>query len=151
MAKAIDYVPEAPERIGKKVNRLEIELAEHADAIVAAIAVLEEAHKEQFLDLLRGAMGARSAIASLLAELGSEATSVNATRNLIVLLKALGAIDPSMVSKASANVRSTLSSRASSSLAPSLWQIFKQANRQDVRRGISLMLEMAGALGRAVE
>ena len=151
MAHVIDFTSAPPEPARSQKARLDAELAQNADAVRAAITVLEEAHEQQLLDLLRGAIGAKNEIFSALAEAGSKPATVNAARNAIALAKALGAIDPVLVSKASSNLSSAIAVLEKENPPPSLWQLFKRARHPDVRRGISFLLKITAAIGRTVE
>jgi uncharacterized protein YjgD (DUF1641 family) len=151
MAKAIEFTSVLPLQKQTQPRELKAELIENADAVMATISLLKVAHENQVLDAARGAIGAKNTIFSILGDLGSKPEAINAARNLITLAKALGAIDPDMVSKASANVSSTVVKKKQDDIVPSLWQLLKRANHKDVRRGMSLLLEMAGAVGRGAE
>src|SRR5579872_117117 len=103
MAKPVDFVVGQQNLVASKERTLEGAAREHADAVLSAYELLEEARREQVLDLLRGAIGAKAEIMSALADFGSKPASVNAARNLISVAKVVGEIDPELVTKASTN------------------------------------------------
>jgi uncharacterized protein YjgD (DUF1641 family) len=70
---------------------------EHADAVQAAYALLDELHDAGVLDLLRGLAGAGGDIATRLSEAANTPEAIAALRNAISLMKILGGIDPAIL------------------------------------------------------
>ncbi len=151
MAKAIEYDWVKQDLTTSEERKLEAAPLEHADAVLSAYDLLEEARREQVLDLLRGVLGAKTEIMSAIADMGSQPASVNALRNLVTLAKMVGAIDPEVVGNAAKNLDATMHAQREQKSPPSLWQLFRRANRPDVRRGLSLLVEATGAIGRAAD
>jgi len=151
MAHAVDYTPAVPDRTWTEKRALDAEAMQNLGALLAAMEALEEAHKNQVLDWLRGAIGAKSAIFSIVADLGSKPAAVNAVRNVIALATAVGEINPEFLTRASTNLKSTVAIQPKESPAPSLWQLLRRANQPDTRRGMGFLLEIAGAVGRSLE
>jgi uncharacterized protein YjgD (DUF1641 family) len=150
MAKAIDYDWVKQDLDPSQKRKLDEAPLEHADAVLSAYGLLEEARREQVLDLLRGVLGAKTEIMSAIADMGSQPATVNGIRNLITLAKMLGAIDPELVGTATKNLNTSLRVQRKKS-PPSLWQLFRRASHPDVRRGLSLLVEATGAIGRAAD
>src|SRR6202163_2339477 len=77
-------------------SRLDRAPLEHAEALLAGYEVLQGLHDQGVLELLRGLLSAGSKVLEAAAEVGQAPESVRAIRNLIVLWKTLGEIDPAL-------------------------------------------------------
>ncbi len=136
----------------KKVDprkELELRLAaaplQHAEALLVAFDVLEEAHNQGLLDMLHGAIGSKDAIFGKLAEYASQPISTQAMRNVLLLLKLVGSIDPEVLDTVVKNLART---SAPPQKPPTLWQIFKRIRSEDGRRGLAVVTGLLTALGR---
>ena len=147
MAQPIEFTPKPVDPRLELQRRL---AAEHAEALLAAFDLLEEAHRQGVLDALRGAVGAKDTIVGILAQYSAEPVSVNALRHLLALGKMLGSLDPQPISKLSADLVRTINAHRAQSQPPSLWQLFKRMRDPDARRGLSFLTSMLAALGRSV-
>jgi uncharacterized protein YjgD (DUF1641 family) len=149
MANPIAFAPNNVDPRQQLQLRLAAAPNEHAEALLVAYDLLEEAHRQGILDLLHGAIGAKDSIAGMLAKSATEPANVNAARNLIALGRLLGAVDPAPISNFSREVRDAMESRVTK--APTLLQLFKGIRKPEVRRGMWFLTLMLGALGRATE
>jgi hypothetical protein len=69
---------------------------EHAEALLAGYEVLQGLHDQGVLELLRGLLGSGGKVLETVAEAARAPESVRAIRNLIILGKTLGEIDPDL-------------------------------------------------------
>jgi uncharacterized protein YjgD (DUF1641 family) len=143
MANPITELPRKVDPRQELERRLAAAPMQHAEAILVAVDLLEEAHDQGLLDLLLGAVGSKDAIFGKLAEYAKEPVSTQALRNLLILGKLLGSIDPEMLRHATAP--------AADKEPPSLWQLFKQIRSKDGRRGLGIATGLLASLGRAAE
>jgi uncharacterized protein YjgD (DUF1641 family) len=123
---------------------------EHAEALLVAFDVLEEAHRQGVLDALHGAMRAKDTIIGLLAEYTADPLSTNSQRNLMALARLLGSLDPEPVSRLTKEI-AALKQEKEKREPPSLWQLYRRAKKPEARRGFALLMSVLGALGRAAE
>jgi uncharacterized protein YjgD (DUF1641 family) len=151
MANPIDFKPRRLDPRLELERRLYAAPIEHAEALLVAFDILEEAHRQGLLDALHGAIGARDTIASILAHYSAEPVSVNALRNLIALGKLLGTLDPEPISKLSKEMVQAVEAHRAEPAPPSLWQLWKRMRTPESRRGLSLATTLLGALGRATK
>jgi uncharacterized protein YjgD (DUF1641 family) len=152
MANPIAFTPKTVDAKQELQRKLAAAPNEHAEALLVAYDLLEEAHRQGILDALHGAIGAKDSIAGMLAKYAVEPASVNAARNVIALGRLMGALDPEPISNFSRQVReATESHPGRETKAPTLLQLFKGIRRPEVRRGLSLLTLALGALGRATE
>jgi uncharacterized protein YjgD (DUF1641 family) len=149
MANPISFTPKA---VNPKLE-LQLRLAAapnlHAEALLVAYDLLEEAHRQGILDALHGAIGAKDTILGLVAKYAAEPESVNGLRNLIALGKILGALDPEPISKLSKEMYSAMESHRNEEKPPTLWQLFKRLRQPEARRGLSFLTSVVAGLGRA--
>ena len=131
-------------------NRVPEITEKRAEALSATYELLEVARDCEAIDLLQGLVGARKTLMEELAEFASKPAAVAALRNLIVAGKILGAVDSEVLSKFSRQLNAEPKQAEREKPPPSLWQITKQANHPDVRRGLSFILNTLGMLGQAV-
>ena len=145
MAKPVAYrvltPPDTREELKRKIDAAPVE---HADAILSAYRLLEEAHESGTLELLRGALAAQDSIINHVIGMVSQPEMVNGLRNLIVLGKVLGNINQTFetVSPGDDKVKRR---RA----PPSLFTLVSRMNTPDARRGIEVAAGLLAALGRA--
>jgi len=151
MANPISFVPKSVDPKFELQQRLAAAPNEHAEALLVAYDLLEEAHRQGILDALHGAIGAKDTIVGLVAQYSAEPMSVNAIRNLLALGKILGTLEPEPLSQLSKEMAVALESHKREQEPPSLWQIFKRATSADARRGLSFMTLMLTAVGRSTK
>ncbi len=148
MAKNISSPP--PPRDPREELRARLEHAplEHAEAVLSLYEVLQGMHDSGALEALRGALGAKDRIMEELAGLANTPESVRGIRNLIILAKALGSIDPGALQAVAGVVPDALSRiKAESPNPPSLWALLKAFQSPEARRGLAaaaLTLEQLG-------
>ena len=124
-------------------RRLAAAPLEHAEAILVAFDLLEEAHSQGLLDMLHGAVGSKDAIFGKIAEYAREPVNLQALRNLLILGKLLGSIDPEALSH--------LAAPRAEKDPPSLWGILRQMRSRDGRRGLSIAVKFLSSLGRSAK
>lgn len=130
--------------------RLAEATADNAEAILAALAVLQEAQKSGALDVMRGVLGARGEIVEKLAEVANTPESIRAVRNLASLAKILGTIDPEVLHRFADELARNNQQHAIAARAPGLWRIFRTFFSQDSRRALAGTAAFLEAFGRAL-
>jgi uncharacterized protein YjgD (DUF1641 family) len=121
--------------------RLEDAPADHAEAILAGYEVLQELHDRGVLELLRGVLGGGDRILEIAVEAAKTPEAIRGIRNLIIMLKLAGSIDPDQLHAAM---------DVGHKQAPSLWEIGKRARTDDARRGIETAVALFGIFGAAL-
>ena len=149
MANPISFTPKAVDPRLELQRRLADAPNQHAEALLVAFDLLEEAHRQGVLDALHGAIGAKDTIVGLVAKYSAEPLSVNAIRNLLALGKILGTLEPEPLSQLSKEMAVAIDTHKREQEPPSLWQLFKRATSPDARRGLSFMTLMLSAIGRS--
>ena len=88
----LETAPRHPrEELHEQLNRAS---DEHAEAILAAYALLQELHDQGVLEMARGVLSARDEILGTLAKNASTPEAIRAIRNLLFWRRVLGCIEP---------------------------------------------------------
>ena len=149
MVQAIPW--EAPPRDRREELRMRLEQApaEHADALLDSLEVLQALHDRGVLDVLRGALVAGDKILELLVVSLNSPESIRAIRNLLLVVKMAGAIDPERLRVVTEAIPEALEPTGIPSAAPpSLWSILKSFRDEDARRGLVFISDLLRALGK---
>lgn len=127
------------------LRRIQDAPIEHADAVLSAFDLLQRLHDTGTLDVLRGALGAGDVLVEHVVSLLTAPESVNALRNLIMLGKVLGSINPDVLHAVVEGV-----AQATGAEPPSLFAIGKRASSADSRRGLAAAVGVMEVLGRGL-
>jgi uncharacterized protein YjgD (DUF1641 family) len=121
----------------------------HADAILAGYEVLQGLHDQGVLDLLRGVLGARDSIVELAASTASTPESVRAMRNLVLLVQALGTIDPAVLADLTRAVPAAfVRETPKDAEPPGLLGLVRILLGRDFRRWLAAMMALGVSFGR---
>ena len=142
MANPISFTPAPVDPKLGLMKRLEAAPREHAEALLVAYDLLQEAHDQGVLDLLHGLVHAKDAVAEHIAEGVRVQGSVDALRNLISMGKILGSVSPETLSCISEAVSARVPDEPLS-----VWGLWKRVMSREGRRGLSLAVNMLTALG----
>jgi uncharacterized protein YjgD (DUF1641 family) len=89
---ALEVAPRNPRE--ELRSRLESAPAEHAEALLAAYAVLQELHDRGVLDIVRGTLAGSDDILEKLVDSARSPEVIRAIRNLLFWQRILGSIEP---------------------------------------------------------
>ena len=129
--------------------RLQNTPVEHAEALLSAYEVLQGLHDCGVFEMLRGALGSSDKIVTELVQAANTPGAVRGIRNLIILAKTLGTIEPELVEGFVRSLPEALArTRAYDAEPPGLWEIMKQFRDRNLRRGLLLVNSMLEAFGR---
>ena len=78
--------------------RLQEAPVKHAEAILAAYEVLQSMHDHGVLEVMRGTLGGGKKILEQAVVVGSGPEAIRAIRNVLLLVRALGEIEPALLS-----------------------------------------------------
>ena len=126
--------------------RLESASVEHAPAVLAAYEVLQALHDRGILDLLRGALGAGDKIVGSAVEAVRAPESIRATRNALLLSKALGTIEPELFAGFVQAIPEAMVQAGREDSRP--WPLFRALRSRDFRRGLGAVNRLLETLGR---
>jgi uncharacterized protein YjgD (DUF1641 family) len=129
--------------------RLDRAPVEHAEALLAGYEVLQGLHDQGVLELLRGLLGAGGKVLETAAEAAQAPESVRAIRNLIVLGKTLGEIDPDLFDGFVMAVPEAMEqARAQGKEPPGFLAILNKFRSKNLRRGLVAVNSLLEAWGK---
>jgi len=147
MAKYIEYKPAAATREEVLRRKLEDAPLDHAEALLKAYALLDAANQHGILDLLRGLISAEDKILDKVAGYASTQDGINTLRNLLVLGKLMGSIDPDLFGQGAKDLTATIlqeSKRRPRGFLPAAQRLRKS----DAQRGLSIIIAALESIGR---
>jgi uncharacterized protein YjgD (DUF1641 family) len=149
MAKPIPFERPAHDPREELRSRLDRAPLEHAEALLAGYEVLQGLYDEGVLDLLRGLLGSGGKVLETAAEAARSPESVRAIRNLVVLGKTLGEIDPDLFDGfALALPEAMQQAKAQGKEPPSFFAILNKFRSKDLRRGLVAVNSLLEAWGK---
>jgi uncharacterized protein YjgD (DUF1641 family) len=77
--------------------RLQNAPLDHAEALLAAYEVLQGLHDRGVFEVLRGALGSSDKVIEIIVEAAKTPESIRVIRNVMILAKILGTIEPELV------------------------------------------------------
>ena len=92
---------ESPKRDPREELRVRLQEApvEHAEAVLAGFQVLQGLHDRGVLELLRGVLGGSDKILEIVVEASKTPEAIRGIRNLLIMTKVVGSIDPEVLKK----------------------------------------------------
>jgi uncharacterized protein YjgD (DUF1641 family) len=141
-------IPARDPRAELKV-RLQNAPVDHAEALLSVYEVLQGLHDRGVFELMRGALGSSDKVIEILAEAGKNENAVRGIRNLIILTKTIGTIEPALVEGFARSLPEAISlTKAYEANPPGLFGILKQFRNRNFRRGLVLVNSMLESFGR---
>ena len=129
--------------------RLEQAPIDHAEALLEGYELLQELHDRQVFEVLRGALGAGDKLAESAAGVVESPQTVTALRNLVILAKMLGAMNPEVLQAFAGAASETLGSDKKPVIEPpGLLSLLGQFRRKELRRSVALINRFLESLGR---
>jgi len=131
-------------------SRLEQAPADHAEAVLAGLEVLQGLHDQGILELLRGLIGGRDKILEIAVEASKTPEAVRGIRNLLIMAKTLGSIDPELLEKFARAVPVALvgAAKAQETEPPGFWGVLRIFRSSNLRRGLAVVNSLLEAWGR---
>ncbi|HBB96588.1 MAG TPA: hypothetical protein DC054_14485 [Blastocatellia bacterium] len=140
----------APRNTRAELNsRLQQAPMDHAEAVLAAYEVLQGLHDRGVLELMRGTLGGSEKILEQVVAVASGPESIRATRNLLLLVTALGEIDPALLSDLTKAIpKALVQANAEESKPPGLFKLMATFWNKDFRRGLAAFNDLLVVFGR---
>jgi uncharacterized protein YjgD (DUF1641 family) len=129
--------------------RLEQAPAEHAEAVLASYEVLQRLHDRGVLELLQGVLGSGDRILEIGVEATNTPDAIRGIRNLLIMTKTLGAIDPETLKRVAGTVPDALAgaAKAQEEDPPGFWETLRMLRGGNLRRGLAAMNSVIEAWG----
>ena len=124
----------------------------HAAAIMEWYELLQALHDSGVMSTLRGATAEGGAIVTALAEGLDTPESIRALRNLVVVARMTGKIDPEIFRDVVNAVPDSLTDANLRQIkTPGLWQLFRSFTTTESRRTLAVVAGLLNAIGRALQ
>jgi uncharacterized protein YjgD (DUF1641 family) len=132
-------LPKRDPREGRRV-RLQQAPVDHAEAVLASFEVLQGLHDCGVLELLRGVLGGGDKILEIVVEATKTPEAVRGIRNLLIMIKILGSIEPELLEKFARAVPDALVGVAKAEMTepPGFWGVLKIFRSKNLRRGLAV-------------
>jgi uncharacterized protein YjgD (DUF1641 family) len=144
---------ELPKRDPREELRVRLQRAplDHAEAVLASFEVLQGLHDRRVLELLRGVLGGGDKILEIVVESSKTPEAVSGIRNLLIMTKILGSIEPGLLEKLAQAVPGALAgaAKAEQTEPPGFWGVMKILRGKNLRRGLAVMNNLLVAWGRS--
>jgi uncharacterized protein YjgD (DUF1641 family) len=141
---------EIPPRDARKelLARLEKAPAEHAEALLDAYELIEQAHDAGVFEVLRGVLSAKDKVVEAAVRETETPEAIYALRNAIILGKMMGSINPELLQCIAFAVGETLGSERRPVIEPpGLFSLLGQFRRKELRRSVALINKFLETLG----
>ena len=140
----------APRDPQRELNvRLQQAPSEHAESILAAYEVLQALHDKGVLELMRGTLGGSEKILEQVVAVARAPESIRATRNLLLLITALGEIEPALLSDLTRAIpKALVQANAEESKPPGLLKLVSTFWNKDFRRGLAAFNDLLMMFGK---
>jgi uncharacterized protein YjgD (DUF1641 family) len=130
--------------------RLQEAPVEHAEALLAGYEVLQGLHDSGVLELLRGLLGSGDKVLQVAVDATRTPESVRIIRNLVILSRMLGEIDPDIFDGIVLALPEAMrQAKEQGQEPPGFFATLKQFRSKDMRRGIVAVNRLLEAWGRA--
>ena len=129
--------------------RLEAAPAQHAEAILAAYEVLQLMHDKGILELMRGTLGGGEMVVQQAVAVVHDAAAIRAARNVLLLIKALGEVEPALLSDfTNALPKALVQANREEAKPPGLFKLLRTFLNADFRRGLAAFNDLLEMFGR---
>ena len=128
--------------------RLERAPCEHAEALLAGYEVLQALHDKGVLEVMRGTLGGGDKILQQVVAFANAPDSIRALRNVIVLAKAMGEVDPAFVNDVTRAVPRAFEGEKNE--PPGLFRLLSNFRNKDFRRGLAAGMNLLTAIGKSL-
>lgn len=129
--------------------RLQQAPAKHAEAVLAAYEVLQGMHDHGVLEVMRGTLGGGKKILEQAVVVGSGPEAIRATRNVLLLVRALAEIDPVLLSDFTRAIpKALVQANAEEARPPGLIKLLSTFWNRDFRRGLAAFNDLLVVFGR---
>ena len=150
MAKPIHL--ELPKRDPQEELRSRLEKApdQHAAALLASLDALQALHDQGVLEILRGVLGGGNTILEIVVDASKTPEAIRGIRNLVIITKILGSIDPEILKKFAEATPDVLAgaAKAQETKPPGFWETLRILQSKNLRRGLAVANNLFETLGR---
>lgn len=148
MARPIPFEQSSLDPKASLRERLEIAPVEHAEALLDSYKLLQDLRDAHVFDMLHGVLTKGDKIVELAVDAVKEPDAVRGLRNLIILSRIFGSIDPALLDGVAAAVQETVETQQQEVEPPGFFALLQQLRHKETRRALGLMTRFLSSLGR---
>jgi uncharacterized protein YjgD (DUF1641 family) len=124
----------------------------HAEALLDSYELLQQLHEHGVFELLRGALSASDKLVETAVDASKSDEGIRAIRNVIILGKTLGAINPEVLQCIALAASETLGCYEKPVIEPpGLFSLLSQFRHKELRRSIALINRFLEKLGNQIK
>jgi len=107
-------------------------------------------HNSGVLELLRGVLGGGDKVLEIVVDASQTPEAIRGIRNLIIMTKILGSMDPELLKKLTEAIPDVLVrvAKAQETEPPGFWETLRILRSKNLRRGLAVANNLLEALGR---
>ncbi|HEX3628340.1 MAG TPA: DUF1641 domain-containing protein [Verrucomicrobiae bacterium] len=124
-------------------------LDEHPEAILDVYAILQLLRDKGILEIIKGGLGSIEKMMEVIAETLEREEVVRTVRNVTVLVKMIGSIEPEVLENAMKSL-SNATEGAKAKKPPSLLHLLGQLSGEDTRRALGPLAAALQSIGRHI-
>jgi uncharacterized protein YjgD (DUF1641 family) len=133
-------------------DRLDEAPIEHAEALLSGYEVLQRLHESGILDMLKGALGEGAALLETAVDVAKAPETIRSIRNLLLMGKLLGAIDPELLTAFLRAIPHGLDKIAAKRQeTPTIFALIQKFNNEDSRRTMAMAAELLESIGKGLK
>jgi len=152
MALPIRFEPLARDAREELRDRLDKAPLEHAEALLSGYEVLQGLHERGVLDILMGALSAGDTLLETVVEVAKTPEAIRTVRNLLLLSKVLGNIEPELLDVIVRSVPEGLAQvSAKRSETPGLFSLLQKFCSKDSRRAMGAAVGLLESVGKGLK
>ena len=132
------------------ISLLEKAPAKHAEALLAGFEVLQALRDQGILEIVRGVLEGGNKILEIIVEAAKTPEGIRAIRNLVIMTKILGSIDPELLKRLAEAIPDVIvgEAKAEETEPPGWWEVLHILRSKNLRRGLAVVNNVLQALGR---
>jgi len=147
MAEPIEIPPPKPNPREELYHKLEKAPQEHAEALLDAYAILQLLRDKGLLEIAKGALGSGEKLLWVLTQTLDSDEAITAFRNLVVLTKILGGLNPEVLEDLEHTLLVSVN-EAKSQKPPGLFKIFSRFRNKESRRALNTIAAVMESFGK---
>jgi uncharacterized protein YjgD (DUF1641 family) len=147
MAQPISFTVPLRDPREELIQRLRTAPQDHVEALLDAYAILQELRDKGLLEIAKGALGSGEKVLGILTKTIESEEAIRAIRNLLVLGKIVGALDPEMLERILQSIIGGIND-AETKPPPTLFHLLRQLSSPDARRVLAPVAAGLEAIGR---
>jgi uncharacterized protein YjgD (DUF1641 family) len=147
MAKPIDFTPRPRDPRAELYQQLSNAPERHVEALLDAYAILQLLRDKGILELAKGVLGSGERVLEIVTATMERDEVVRTIRNLVILLKIVGSLDPEMLEKVLQSLSDNVAD-AKTKKPPGIFRLVNELSSEESRRALAPIAAALKAVGK---